>query len=133
MTLEERKELANDLRKKGYNCSQCVAMAFEDIHNIPAETMAKIAIGLGGGVGGQGEVCGVISAMALVEGFKTDGAPTDKILAYQEVKRMADEFCKHNNSIICRKLKSATPPRPCNDLIIDGIEILHNHLNQGNE
>ena len=37
MTLEQRIEIANRMRNKGYNCSQCVAMAFPDIHNLPDE------------------------------------------------------------------------------------------------
>ena len=51
MKLNERIEIANRLRAQGLNCSQCVAMAFPDIHNQPDEIMAKLSIGFGGGVG----------------------------------------------------------------------------------
>lgn len=130
MTLEQRIEIANRMRNKGYNCSQCVAMAFPDIHNMPDEIMAKLSIGFGGGVGGQGEVCGVVSGMAIIEGFRSEGSAQDKRMVYPRVSNLSEIFKSKHGSIICRELKGMTPPRPCNELILNGIEILHNFINE---
>lgn len=56
--LDERIARARELHKEGYNCSQCVVMAFDDMHNMPLDLSARIAAGLGGGVGGQRQICG---------------------------------------------------------------------------
>ena len=130
MTLNERIEIAHKLRAQGLNCSQCVAMAFPDIHNLPDEVIAKLSIGFGGGVGGQGEVCGVVSGMTIIEGFRSNGGAKDKITVYPRVSNLSEIFKSKHCSIICRELKGMTPPRPCNELILSGIEILHNFINE---
>lgn len=131
MTLEERLNIANKLRMQGYNCAQCVAMAFEDVHGVDSTTMARLSIGFGGGVGGQGEICGVVSAMALVEGFCGDGTPHDKRVVYPSVAELSKSFCSLNGSVVCRELKQMNPPRPCNALILCGVELLHKRLEEG--
>lgn len=130
MTLDERIKIANDYRSKGYNCAQSVAIAFNDILNLPEDTITRLSIGFGGGFGGQGEVCGVISAMTMIEGFRSNGQPNDKKVSYQAVRKLSDEFKASNDSIICRELKQTTPPKPCDELILKGIELLHNHINK---
>ena len=123
MTLEQRIEIANRMRNKGYNCSQCVAMAFPDIHNLPDEIMAKLSIGFGGGVGDLLDECpGVFG--------KRHGGAKDKITVYPRVSNLSEIFKSKHGSIICRELKGMTPPRPCNELILSGIEILHNFINE---
>ena len=123
MKLNERIEIANRLRAQGLNCSQCVAMAFPDIHNLPDAILAKLSIGFGGGVGGQGEVCGVVSGMAIFEGFRCEGSAQDKRMVYPRVSNLSEIFKSKHGSIICRELKGMTPPRPCYELILNGIEI----------
>ena len=64
-TLDERIERARALRAEGYNCSQCVFMVFDDIHSMSPDDAARMTAGLGGGVGGQHQVCGTVSAMSV--------------------------------------------------------------------
>lgn len=130
MTLEQRIDIANDYRSKGYNCAQCVAMAFSDILNLSEETIARLAIGFGGGFGGQGEICGVVSAMTMIEGFRSAGAPNDKKSVYPAIRNISDKFRIANDSIICRELRQVAPPKPCDELIRKGVELLHNHINK---
>ena len=127
MTLTERKELATELRKKGYNCSQSVLLAFSDITGLTDDMASKISISFGGGVGGQGNICGVVSAMSMVAGFKFDGNPADKKFAYPHISRLCESFTAQNGSIICSSLKKEFH-KPCDELILNGIEILHNDL-----
>lgn len=130
MTLEERIKIANDYRSKGYNCAQSVAIAFSDVLNLPEEIITRLSIGYGGGFGGQGEVCGVVSAMTMIEGFRSNGLPNDKKVAYQAVRKLSDEFKASCDSIICCELKQANTPKPCDDLIRKGIELLHKHITE---
>lgn len=126
-TLDQRISRARQLHKEGYNCSQCVFMVFDDIHEMGAETAAKISVGFGGGVGGQRQVCGTVSGMALTLGLTQYNSPTDKPATYQVVKECSNEFSSLNGSIICGELLK--PGRkPCIELIIDAITIIDKKL-----
>ena len=52
----KRSESAEELFRSGMNCSQAVFCAFADEFGMDAETAAKVACGLGGGVGRMREV-----------------------------------------------------------------------------
>lgn len=121
--LEERIERARQLHKAGYNCSQCVFMVFDDIHNLDHETAAKISAGFGGGVGGQRQICGAISGLTMIAGMISYANPADKPLLYKSTQELSNEFKNTNGSIICGEL--LTPGRkPCMQLIEDAIAII---------
>lgn len=124
-TLEERKELARQLRKQGYNCCQSVAMAFDDVIDTDPAILSQIAGGFGSGFGGKGEVCGAVSGATMVCGL-ANGA-MERPALYGKVKEIMDSFSRLNGSYICRELKQ--PGRkPCTDLVVDAVEILHRQL-----
>ena len=52
-----RKEKAMQRFLYGYNCAQCMMVAFEDMLTIDLETALKIASPFGGGMGRLREVC----------------------------------------------------------------------------
>lgn len=121
-TLEQRKELARRLRGEGRNCSQCVAMAFDDMTYVDAEVLARISSGFGSGIGGKGEVCGVMTGAAMVCGLVYD--KLERPALYAKVRQPLDRFEELNGSYVCQELKR--PGRkPCIDLITDGVEMLH--------
>ena len=127
-TLDERLERCRALRRSGYNCSQCVVMVFDDVVPLPSEVLAALSAGLGGGVGGQGEICGAVTAMAMIDGVAGGGAdPAAKATVYKGVRELSDEFHSANGSVICRQLKGEGR-KPCTDLILDAVAILHNYL-----
>ena len=64
-----RKEKAMQSFLDGYNCSQCLVLAFEDLLTIDIDTALKIAAPFGGGMGRLREVCGSVSGMFMVFGF----------------------------------------------------------------
>ena len=69
--LKSRGELARELFREGYNCSQAVTLAFADeleTRGISREMAAGLASSFGGGLGRLREVCGCVSGMALVWG-----------------------------------------------------------------
>lgn len=129
MTLDERLEKARTLRGQGYNCAQCVMTSFPDITGMNDEGALRVSIGFGGGVGGCGEVCGVFSAMAMLEGMRTPGGPTDKKDVYGSIRDLRTLFTDRFGHLLCRDLKAPGHTVSCNDLIFYGIEIYHNHLN----
>ena len=74
--MSERSEKAVELFKSGYNCSQAVFAAYADLFGFDEDTALKVSAGLGGGVGRSREVCGTVSAAAMLIGMKygaTDG------------------------------------------------------------
>ena len=79
-------------RKRGLSCTQA----------------ARIASGLGGGMGRMREVCGAVSAMFLAEGllrgYDDPKAEDDKAALYARIRSMADAFRAKNGSILCREL-----------------------------
>ncbi len=127
LSLEERRELALNLRRNGANCSRCVAMSFPDFAGgVPTEVLGRLAEGLGGGVGGSGLTCGAVTAMAVIDGLvRPDDCSKPQI--YKRISGMADEFQALNGSTCCRTLKQEMH-RDCTALILDAVTILHNHL-----
>lgn len=126
-TLDDRINEARELRKEGYNCAQCVAMVFDDVAGVPREILERVAAGFGTGFGGQGHVCGAVSGMTVLNGLTGFDNPSDKPAVYRQVSDDMKIFGDINGSVICRELKK--PGRkPCIDLIIDAITIMHNQL-----
>ncbi len=126
-TLQERLERARQLKAQGYVCSQCVLMAFPDVTGLSEVQAASVSIGLGGGVGGQGDVCGCVTSMAALCGCASQGNPQLKPETYGSVRMLSDKFLAENGSIQCRQLKQSAQ-KPCLQLIENAIEIFHNQI-----
>ena len=127
VTLEKRIDRARRLRKDGYNCAQCVIMVFDDITPLDADSLAPVAAGFGTGIGGMREVCGAVSGMAMITGMTSYTGAAGKPALYGIVRADSEKFAATNGSMICRELKKPGA-KPCIDLIIDAITILHNRL-----
>ena len=68
--LEERVNRAVQNFEAGYNCAQSVFLAYSDIFELDMETAKRMSVSFGGGVGRMREICGTVSAMAMLAGFK---------------------------------------------------------------
>ena len=100
-----RVEKAEALFQEGCNCSQAVFAAFADEFGLD-ETLAKrLACGLGGGVGRMREVCGAVSAAAMVIGMRLG---PDKMKAYPVIQDFCAKFKSETGSIVCRDLLKGT-------------------------
>lgn len=144
-----RKEKAMQSFLDGYNCSQCMMLAFEDLLTIDIDTALKIASPFGGGMGRLREVCGSVSGMFMVlgflKGYSTPGDYEGKKELYEHIQELARRYEEANGSIICRDLlglsvqrEEATPEqrtpdyykkRPCAEKIGSAAEILEYYLN----
>ncbi len=146
----ERKEKAMSLFLEGYNCTQSLVLAFEDLIGMERNQLARIASPLGGGMGRLREVCGSVSGMFLVLGFlygydKPGDLEVKKEL-YERVQELARRFEERNGSIVCRELlglsvKRESPipearteeyykKRPCKELIGMAAEILDEYIRE---
>ena len=101
-----RKELAMQRFLDGYNCAQCMILAFEDLIDIDVNLALKIASPFGGGMGRLREVCGRVSGMFMVLGFiRGYNEPDDyegKKRLYEEVQELARRYEKDNGSGLVR-------------------------------
>lgn len=141
-------DLAEQYFREGYNCSQAVLLAFEDVTGLERETAARLSSSFGGGLGRMREVCGAVSGAAMVLGLaKGYSEPRDaqaKRDHYHLIQEFARLFREKTGSIICRELlqETAAVPgsepeartaeyyrkRPCPQIVRQAAEILENVL-----
>ena len=92
----------------GYNCAQSVLYAYGPDLGLDGETALKVATGLGGGMGGRGEVCGAVSGGILALGLKYGrGGQQEKAVAqqaYHKTGELMAAFERVHGSCICRML-----------------------------
>lgn len=148
-----RKQRAMELFSEGYNCTQSVVLAFEDL--LPPACRDEIvcmASAFGGGMGRLREVCGSVSGMFLIAGLLCGypGPETGEKKAelYGRIQELAHRFEEKNGSIVCRDLlglsvKEETPvpsarteeyykKRPCKELVGMAAEILDDFIIKNN-
>ncbi|MCC8070786.1 MAG: C-GCAxxG-C-C family protein [Bacteroidales bacterium] len=124
MTIEERKEQARELHRQGYNCAQCVAMVYSDLTGVAPDTTARLTAAYGGGVGGEGDLCGVVSGMAFVVSALRYEGPATKLATYQSMKPYYQAFAERNGGCTaCRDLRRPGK-KSCMTLIEEGVEII---------
>ena len=143
-----RRELATNYFKEGYNCSQAVVLAFQDLLTIDANELCKIASPFGGGLSRMRETCGAVSGMVLVLGnligYSTPEIGEKKHELYKNTQELLRIFEKTYGSLTCRVLLNLTSKhdnpepsqrtndfymkRPCLELIGGAAELLDNYL-----
>ena len=103
-----RADKAEELFRRGYNCSQSVFAAFADVVGMTEEEAAKLASPFGAGFGKMREVCGAVSGMTLLAGILngySDPADADgKKALYALIQKMCLEFEEKEGTLICREL-----------------------------
>lgn len=103
-----RVEDAVAMFESGYACAQSVFTTYADLFGIDRETALRLSGPLSAGVGRMREVCGAVSAMAMIsglnQGFTDPDDSASKAASYALVREMAAEFKKEQNTIICREL-----------------------------
>jgi C_GCAxxG_C_C family probable redox protein len=106
--MKTRTDVAVEKFMSGYNCAQCILYAFGSGLGLHGETALKMATGLGGGMGGRGEICGAVTGGILVLGLKYGrGEEEEKSVAhqtYQKTNELMDAFERVHGSCQCRTL-----------------------------
>lgn len=132
-------ELARELHKRGYTCSQAVLCAFVDILDIDEKTAINISCGFGGGLGKLRETCGAVSGMLMVAGLlygegEIDDEKKNKEY-YPRVQYLCNQFRAMNGSLSCAELlgvngKQRVRPagKTCGDMVADAAAILEAYM-----
>ena len=137
--MSERIKLADELHRKGYSCSQSVAVACADLVDVPKEILFKSAEGFGAGMGTMDGVCGALTGGLLIAGLKNSTGnlanPKSKASTMKISKAMLMSFREKSGAIICRELKGIDTGKmicSCPDCIKHGVEIVEEQLGMKN-
>lgn len=133
--MSERITLANELHRKGYSCSQSVAVACADLVDVPKEILFKASEGFGAGMGTGDGVCGALTGALLIAGLKNSTGnlelPKSKGATMKISRAMLTSFREKSGAIICRELKGVDTGKmicSCPDCIKHGVEIVEEQL-----
>ena len=63
--MSDRINLADEFHRKGYSCSQSVAVACADLVDVPKEILFKATESFGAGMGTTDGVCGAVCKISL--------------------------------------------------------------------
>lgn len=143
-----RREKAIANFKEGYNCSQSIVLAFQDLLPLDADLLSALSSSFGGGMGRLREVCGSVSGMFMIAGllYGYSGPETGRIKAdhYARIQELARRFEDLHGSIICRELLNLDvhhdlpvpeartgdyyKKRPCAEIVGNAAEILERYI-----
>ncbi len=109
-------ENVDRLYQEGFSCSQAVFGGIAPLLGIEGEQALRIAAGMGGGMGRQGEVCGAVSGALMIIGFINGSTDPDdkerKEATYDLVKLFVESFKARNQTILCRELLACDISQP---------------------
>ena len=146
-----RAEKAKEYFHQGYACSQAVVLAFADVMGIDEESVCKLMLPFGGGLGRLRLTCGAVSGMAAVIGMtcaKAENTPENKKQTYAIVQELCGKFQAETGSLICAELLSGMKvpvevggnaeirteeyyrKRSCGDMVFLAAEIVENYLTE---
>ncbi len=109
-----REERACKLHESGCNCCQSVLLAYADKLPISEDAAKALAAPFGRGISGLREVCGCVSAIAMVAGL------TDRAYA---AKALIEQFRQEHGDIVCRRLQQPGH-KTCHERVASAARIL---------
>ena len=118
--IEERAERAVRNFESGYNCAQSVFLAYADLFGLELGQAKMMSVSFGGGMGRMREVCGTVSATAMLIGFRYPVEdPSDmeaRTRNYAMTQKAFALFKERFGTYICRELlppeDQSTAPKP---------------------
>lgn len=129
--MSERIQMADELHRKGYNCAQSVAVACNDLVDVPKEILFRATEGFGLGMGTTDGVCGALTGGLVIAGLKNSTGnlanPKSKASTMKISKAMLTNFREKCGAIICRELKGVDTGKmlcSCPDCIKHGVEVV---------
>ena len=145
------KELAEKYFYDGFTCSQAIVMAFKEYVNIDEETLLKISLPFGGGLGRLRLTCGAFSGMCMIISLifsKNEVSETNKTEVYKMVQELALRFKEKLGTLNCKELlekanlyveEGGKPEernaeyykkRPCGKIVYKAAEVLEDYLKE---
>jgi C_GCAxxG_C_C family probable redox protein len=107
-----RVEKAIARHNSGFGCAQSVVSVFSEDFGIDEVTAQKIALGLGGGVCRQGEMCGALTGATIVLGMKYGVSNMDG-----EANKIVKEKVYTLGQELIRRYRERTGAIRCNDIL----------------
>ena len=105
---ESRQEQAVEAFLGGCNCAQAVFSTYADLFGIDRQTAMNLTNSMGGGISRLREVCGTVSAIALLAGLAEGEVDPGDLKArekvYQKTRDLLAKFEEENGSLVCREL-----------------------------
>mgnify|MGYP002623957677 CR=1 FL=1 len=133
--MSERIMLADELHRKGYSCSQAVAVACADLVDVPKEILFAATEGFGFGMGTMDGTCGALTGGLLIAGLKNSSgnldSPKSKAATMKISKTMLNNFREKTGAIICREIKGVDTGKmlcSCPNCIKHGVEVVEEQL-----
>lgn len=130
-----KKEMADQLHNKKYNCAQAVVVAFSEEIGVDKETLFRISEGFGFGAGCADGICGALSGAIMLAGLKnSDGnleSPATKAATYKISKELKEKFVEKTGGLLCRDLKGLDTGKvlcSCPDCIAAAVEVVEEVL-----
>ena len=96
----DRAERAVELKHNKHNCCQAVLAAFGDVTGFSEDTMRRLGVAFGSGMGGMEGTCGALCGAEMVLGMKSDGQPL-----HAKAKELYQAFRERAGATICKELK----------------------------
>lgn len=129
--MNDRIQIADELHRRGFSCSQSVAVACADLVDVPKEILFRAAEGFGAGMGTGDGVCGALTGGLLIAGLKNSSGnldnPRSKSATMKISRAMLTTFRDKCGAIICRELKGTDTGKmlcSCPDCIKHGVEVV---------
>ena len=133
--MSDRIQIADELHRRGYSCSQAVAVACADMVDLPKEFLFRATEGFGAGMGTGDGVCGALTGGLLIAGLKNStgnlDTPKSKAATMKISRAMLNNFRDKCGAIICRELKGTDTGKmicSCPDCIKHGVEVVEENL-----
>jgi len=108
---EMRKKAIQMMAIERFHCSQAVAAAGQEMLGKGNDDVIRAMGAFGGGLGGNGEVCGALAGALALLGLKYSRAKSDEKenpkmwrAAHELVERFRNEVVKRDGSILCRDI-----------------------------
>ena len=130
-------ERAVELKAKGFNCAQAVAVAFAKTAGYSEDEIAKISVGFGAGGGDMQGTCGAVAATQMLMGMILKNKYSDinelKRKVMSANREIAKKFRDKNKSTICKELKGLDTGvilRDCSGCVEDAATFLEEYLKE---
>lgn len=146
-----KKELAEKYFYEGFACSQAIVMAFNDLVNVDEETLLKMSLPFGGGLGRLRLTCGAFSGICMIASllFSEDKVSEEnKKNVYSIIQELSKRFIERLSTLNCKELLEKASleveiggnpesrnteyykKRPCGKIVYIAGEILEDYINE---
>lgn len=124
-----RAEKAMEYKNSGYNCTQAVLKAYEDILPIEYDKLNMLASGFAIGMGSFESTCGALIGSVMAVGMLNNTSKRTPTIA----STMLSDFKELSGATICKELKGIETGKvlcKCTDCVKNACIILENKLKE---